>query len=177
MPVGALRRAPPGRPSGWVHVRSLATGETLRTNIYASDGSYDPVNLGRVRRLFRCRRTTAERNIDPRLVVLLSWLYDQFGRPLELVSGYRKQRRTTSHHFTGTAADVRIPGVSIERVRDFLATLDAGGLGIGLYPRSRFVHVDVRPPPSYRWIDWSGRSRSDRDRPPPRRRRSPSPQS
>ncbi len=28
-------------------------------------------------------------------------------------------------------------------------------MGIGIYPRSQFVHIDVRPPPSYRWIDYS----------------------
>ena len=33
---------------------------------------------------------------------------------------------------------------------------------IGIYPRAGFVHVDVRPPPSYRWTDFA---RSDPDNP------------
>ena len=28
-------------------------------------------------------------------------------------------------------------------------------MGIGIYPVTGFVHIDVRPPPSYRWIDYS----------------------
>ena len=35
-------------------------------------------------------------------------------------------------------------------------------MGVGWYPKVGFVHVDVRQPPSYRWIDYS---RSNPDAP------------
>ena len=54
--------------------------------------------------------------------------------------------------------DIRIPGVSIHDMYNFAETLDAGGMGIGIYPTSGFIHVDFRAPgePSYRWTDYSG---------------------
>ena len=35
-------------------------------------------------------------------------------------------------------------------------TTGTNGMGIGIYPRGGFVHIDVRSPPSYRWTDYSG---------------------
>jgi hypothetical protein len=54
--------------------------------------------------------------------------------------------------------DIRIPGVSINEMYTYAESLDAGGMGLGLYPTSQFIHVDFRAPgePSYRWTDWSG---------------------
>ena len=43
--------------------------------------------------------------------------------------------------------------MSPKKIEAFAETLDRGGMGIGIYPRSQFVHIDVRSPPSYRWID------------------------
>ena len=54
-----------------------------------------------------------------------------------------------------SASDVRIQGVSDRSLHDFVATLDTGHMGLGLYPRAGFIHVDVRAEPSYRWIDYS----------------------
>ncbi len=57
--------------------------------------------------------------------------------------------------------DIRIPGVSISEMYKFAESLDAGGMGIGIYPTSQFIHVDFRAPgePSYRWTDYSGHGR------------------
>ena len=41
-------------------------------------------------------------------------------------------------------------------------------MGIGLYPRSQFVHIDVRSPPSYRWIDNSPPNSNAAEKRPPR---------
>ena len=54
------------------------------------------------------------------------------------------------------------------RFESFAETLDTGGMGIGLYPRGQFVHIDVRPLPSYRWIDYVAAE-------PERRREAPAP--
>src|SRR4029078_10815090 len=101
--------------------------------------------------VLRCRRTDAEKPIDIQLLTWLSLIYDHFGKkPLQIVSGYRNQRKQTSNHFLGRATDIRIEGVSPKQVRAFAETLDRGGMGIGFYPRSHVVPIEVRCPPTYR---------------------------
>lgn len=163
-----LRSEPPPRPSGHIEIHSLAWDEDLQVDIFNDDGSYDSDALKELDHALRCKRTDTEKPIDPRLYVLLSHVYDHFQKPLQLVSGFRNQRRETSFHFRGSASDIRIPGVAPKKVREFAATLDSGGMGIGLYPRAQFVHIDVRPPPSYRWIDNARPNPNSPDKRPPR---------
>ncbi len=158
---GELRSEPPPKPSGTVVLTAVNFKERVEVHLYQEDGSFDPEALDTLNHLFRCRRTGTEKAIDPRLFEMLSRIYDRFGRPLELVSGFRNQERVTSFHFHGSASDIRIPGVSERALHKFVTSLDAGGMGIGLYPRAGFVHVDVRPEASYRWTDYSPPGRSD----------------
>ncbi|MDZ4319271.1 MAG: DUF882 domain-containing protein [Phenylobacterium sp.] len=44
-------------------------------------------------------------------------------------------------HMDGLAMDIRMPGVDLARLRDAAWRLQAGG--VGYYPGSDFVHVDV----------------------------------
>jgi uncharacterized protein YcbK (DUF882 family) len=169
VPDDQLRQEPLPRPSGDLHVVAINTGDEAVVNLFNDDGSYDLESLARLNHVLRCRRTDAEKDIDPRLLTLLSHVYDHFGRkPLEIVSGYRNQRKKTSNHYKGTASDIRIEGVTPKQIRAFAETLDTGGMGIGLYPRSQFVHIDVRPPPSYRWIDYSPPNPDAPEKRPPR---------
>ena len=169
VPDERLRTTPPPRPSGNLHVYVLATHEALKVNIYNEDGSYNIEALQGVSHLLRCKRTGAEKEIEPRLLTILSTIYDHYGeKRLEIVSGYRNQRRTTSYHFRGSASDIRIEGVKPPKLRDYADSLDAGGMGVGLYPRAGFVHVDVRPLPSYRWIDFAKSDPDNPDKRPPR---------
>jgi uncharacterized protein YcbK (DUF882 family) len=168
VPDELLRPEPPPRPSGNLHLFVLATREQLKVNIYNDDGSYNVEALRAVSHVLRCKRTDAEKDMEPRLLTVLSTIYDHFQKPLQIVSAYRNQRRTTSYHFHGSASDIRIPGVKPPKVRAFVETLDAGGMGIGLYPRAEFVHVDIRPPPSYRWIDYARSNPDNPDKAPPK---------
>jgi len=169
VPEKELLVEPPARPSGNIHIYSINYKEEAEVNIYNEDGSYDVKALAEVNHIFKCRRSGLEHDIDTRLMTILSHVYDHFGgKRIELLSGYRFQRRTTSNHFHGTAADIRIPGVDPLKIRAFVSTLDAGGMGVGWYPKVGFVHVDVREPPSYRWIDYSKSNPDARDRQLPR---------
>ncbi len=161
------------KPSGrvWVYTENLH--EEVKVNIYDDNGDFDDEALAALDHEFRCRRTREERAFDPRLYETLSRLQDHFkGKRIHLVSGFRFQRNEGSRHYHAAAADIRIPGVSIQDIRAFVSTLDHGGMGIGLYPNSNFVHVDFRAPgqPSYRWIDRSrggggkGKGRSKRSK-------------
>jgi uncharacterized protein YcbK (DUF882 family) len=164
-----LRASPLPRPSGNIRVYALNYKEELQTNIYNPDGSYSVEAAKQIAHVFRCRRTGEEHEIDPRLLTILSHVNDRFGgRPLQLLSGYRFQRRTTSNHFHGTAADIRIAGVRPRELQAFVHSLDTGGMGVGFYPRVGFIHVDMRPAPSFRWIDYSRSNPDSRDKQPPR---------
>jgi uncharacterized protein YcbK (DUF882 family) len=164
-----LLSAPPAAPSGNLHIISLNYKDEANVNIYNDDGSFNLQSLAELNHIFKCRRSGLEHEIDTRLLTILSHVYDHFGgKRLELLSGYRFQRRTTSNHFHGTAADIRIAGIDPRKIRSYVETLDAGGMGVGWYPKVGFVHVDVRLPPSYRWIDYSRSNPDARDRMLPR---------
>ena len=158
VPESALRKEPLPVPSGRVVVRSPALKEEADVNIYNEDGTFNQEALAKLDRLMRCRRTGEERAADPRLYVILSMLHDQFGKQIELNSGFRYQRNEGSRHFHASAMDVQIPGVHWREIYKFAESLDTGGMGIGQYPRSGFVHIDFRAPgePSYRWTDTKG---------------------
>jgi uncharacterized protein YcbK (DUF882 family) len=152
-----LRVGAPERPSGKIHIYSVNHRDEVKVNIYREDGSYDEEAINQLNHFVRARSAGTTRAIEPRLYELLSHIYDQFGeKVLEFVSGFRDQPRATSYHYLGSAMDMRVRGVSIRELRDFVKTLDTGGMGLGLYPRVGFIHVDVRPEPSYYWVDRSG---------------------
>jgi uncharacterized protein YcbK (DUF882 family) len=164
-----LRSSPLERPSGDLRIYSINYDEELKTNIFNPDGSYSIDAARQIAHVFRCKRTGEEHEIDPRLVTILSHISEHFpGKRIELLSGYRFQRKTTSNHFKGMAADIRVEGVRPKDLRAFVSTLDAGGMGLGFYPRVGFVHVDVRPAPSFRWIDNSRSNPDSWDKRPPR---------
>jgi uncharacterized protein YcbK (DUF882 family) len=170
VPEERLRTKPLPRPSGNLHLITLFTKESVKVNIYNEDGSYNIEALQAVNYMLRCKRTGAEREIDPRLLTVLSTIYDHYGgKPLEIISGFRNQRRMTSFHYRASASDIRIEGVKPQKLRDYVDTLDGGGMGVGLYPRGMFVHVDIRPLPSYRWIDYArGDGPESSDKKPPK---------
>jgi uncharacterized protein YcbK (DUF882 family) len=154
----SLRTEPLAPPSGQITLRSQNLQQEVTVNIYAPDGSFDEGALAQLDDVFRCRRSQEVRAVDPRLYEQLSRIYDHFGQqPIELVSGFRYKERSSSRHWHASAMDIRIKGVSIRELYDFAESLDMGGMGIGIYPNSGFVHVDYRAPgdPSYRWVDRS----------------------
>ena len=57
--------------------------------------------------------------------------------------------------------DMVVPGVPDEEVARFVREM--GFVGVGVYPTSQFVHVDVRPR-SYFWVDFSGPRMKNRER-------------
>ena len=113
----------------------------------------------RFQRFMRCHHTNTQHRIDPRLPHLIYQTGRHFaGHRLEVISGYRNPkvaRNPRSPHKQGLACDFRVAGVSNATLRDFLRrTFDH--VGVGFYPNSFFVHLDVRKGPSAFWIDYSG---------------------
>lgn len=101
--------------------------------------------------------------MDPRLIRLLAQVSDRFGgRPIRIVSGYRTQSYyDDSRHKVSRAVDFSIPGVPNSVVRDYLRTLR--NVGVGYYPNSSFVHLDVRDGAAY-WVDYAGPGEPPRDK-------------
>jgi len=92
--------------------------------------------------------------IHPRLIELLAEVSDTFGgRTIRVVSGVRLGKTPDgSRHRHGRAVDFVVEGVPNEALRDFVKTFDQ--VGVGYYPNSHFVHLDVRDQWTY-WIDLS----------------------
>ena len=104
-----------------------------------------------------------EHPIDPRLLDMIYRLQAHFHAPeIRIISGYRAPRGgATSNHGKGRAMDLVVPGATDEDVAKFAR--DEGYAGVGVYPVSGFVHVDVRER-SYFWVDTSGPGKRSRIR-------------
>ena len=134
-------------------VVAINTGETV--DVEHREGEPTDESLAALTHLFRCLRTQSEHEVSPRLVELLARIAKEAARPLELVSGYRAPLYASDHsfHVRGEAADIRIPGMTTLELKALVLALDAPG--VGFYPTSKMIHVDVRDK-RYRWTDWSG---------------------
>ena len=152
-------RSPAG-PIGHFTVELVNTGETVDVGVNLATGELEADTYRRLRHFMRCQRTGAESPIDPRLLDLLYRISQRTHQKIQIVSGFRApmfSMATLSYHTRGMAADIRIPGMTPLMVRDLAESMGVGGLGY--YPVSGFVHVDVRDDHA-RWIDY-GENRQD----------------
>lgn len=102
------------------------------------------------KREFSCR-CCGHLVISGRLVVALEQLRQLAGRPVKIHDGYRCSGHneqvggvTDSEHTRGTAADIEIPGLSLQQMYEFaLDVPEFAAGGIGVYDNN-FLHVDVR---------------------------------
>lgn len=133
---------------------NLHTGEEL-TATYWAEGHHLPIPCRRIDRLLRDHRTGEVAPISTRLLDLLYALSVRLPNdaPFKVISGYRSPRTNTrlaragrgvarnSLHTRGMAIDIRVPGCSLKRLHATAVALKLGG--VGFYPKSGFVHVDV----------------------------------
>jgi uncharacterized protein YcbK (DUF882 family) len=141
-----------GRPM--LALATVNRGESLSIAATSEAGGFSAVDLDRVAHLLRAAGGD-EHPVDPRTLSLVYRIQLHFGVPeLRVVSGYRVPKPGShSNHGKGRAMDLIVPGVADEEVARFAR--DLGFVGVGVYPTSQFVHVDVRPR-SYFWVDYSG---------------------
>jgi len=141
---------------GMVTLERPASQETLRVRLFDAAGKPVPKARTRLARFLRDRESDAQKRPHTRLMRVLAYLAEHFnGRTIVVVSAYRSEKDGTngpSRHATGEAIDIRVEGVPNESLRDYCLTLRR--VGVGYYPRSSFVHVDVRDREVY-WVDWS----------------------
>jgi uncharacterized protein YcbK (DUF882 family) len=124
--------------------------------VYRRGDEYLPDALAKLDNFLRDHRTGEVRHFDPHLYDILSDLTTSVGHPggeLDIVCGYRTsstneslRAHTTgvaknSLHIQAEAIDLRMPGIDTLKLRR--AALALGRGGVGYYPHSDFIHVDV----------------------------------
>jgi uncharacterized protein YcbK (DUF882 family) len=136
---------------------SVNLGERIRVFPILADGTVDPVVVDEVSRIMRDKDTDAVHAVSPRLIKLVYKLAIKFNvRQITIISGYRqpKEEEGGGHHADGTAIDLAFSGVRLPVLAQ--AARKLGHVGVGFYPTSGFVHLDVRESRSYFWVDRSG---------------------
>lgn len=142
-------------------LRRAHGGATFTLTSRTATGSFDSANLELARQAFAWRDDDfhSEYPVSTRLLDLVYQTMRHFGAAqVELVSGFR-DGRATSRHSHGRAIDFTIPGVSMSALAQYVRTL--GFVGVGVYPRSGFVHLDVRAESCF-WVDYSRSGRRGR---------------
>jgi uncharacterized protein YcbK (DUF882 family) len=142
-----------------LRMHHLHTGEDIDV-VYRVGNTYIPEALDQLNHFLRDHRTEDVSSYDPKEFDVLHALMASLGRPngvIDIVCGYRtpwsnnflrtRSAKTGvaehSQHMLAKAIDIRVPGVSTVALRNAALALHAGG--VGFYPVSQFVHVDVGP--------------------------------
>ena len=140
-----------------VKFHNLHTDEKLDA-VYWEDGHYVPDALHAVNHVLRDFRTGDTHMMDPGLLDLLVAVQakTETRSPFYVISGYRSPQTNSmlraeggeatgvakkSMHLEGKAIDLRLADVQLSHLHN--AALSLGGGGVGYYPTSDFVHMDV----------------------------------
>lgn len=152
------RQAGPSYPSGWsadvIHdagaeynaVDPLAAAPLIR--------AFPDAQLSKNFHLseFRPGKHTYEYiRISPALVRALEDIRGACGRPVTVTSGYRPPDYnreiggvSNSTHVDGLAADIYCDGLTTNQLYDICEQVIGKRGGVGYYPKSGFIHVDLR---------------------------------
>jgi uncharacterized protein YcbK (DUF882 family) len=131
------------------------TGESAAVE-YCQQGCLVPSSLEKIDHILRDTRTDETMAIDVDLLDLLHRLARTIpsAEPFHVISGYRSASTNAylrehggggvaanSLHLVGKAIDIRVPGVGLRAL--YRTAISLRGGGVGIYPSSDFVHVDV----------------------------------
>lgn len=155
------RPKPPPPPAAQLYAVNTHESFTLRPDPH---GRFGKAQLRGWNRFLRCHHTGRVHFMSTRLAQLIYQVDQHFDfKRILVVAGYRAPRiarekgNPKSPHKKGVACDFRIEGVANTELRDFERTLPR--VGVGYYPNSDFVHLDVDPSRVKHnafWIDYSG---------------------
>ncbi len=151
-----LATGAPDAPVRKIALHNLHTEERLET-VYFEDGRYIPEAMYDLKRVLRDFRNGEQHEIDASLIDLLDTLRARTGthEPFQVISGYRSPSTNAmlheesehsgvavhSLHMQGEAIDIRLADMALDHLRNAAFGLQRGG--VGYYPASNFVHVDV----------------------------------
>ncbi len=165
--AGVIASAEAPTPTGHpyrLRLHHLHTDESIDI-VYRVGNTYLPEAMDKLNHFLRDHRTQDVGSYDPKEFDVLHNVMTKLGRSngiIDIVCGYRtpwsnnflRTRGGTaspastgvaknSQHTQSKAIDIRVEGVSTTKLRDAALSLAAGG--VGYYPVSQFVHVDVGP--------------------------------
>lgn len=137
-----------------VSLHNLHTGDAF-DEVYWEKGAYVPDALAAAQYALRDWRNGQEHFMDPKLFDVLHGISLKLETPsaFQIISGYRSPQTNAmlharsegvashSQHMLGKASDIRVNGVELANLHKAALSLSAGG--VGYYPVSDFVHVDV----------------------------------
>jgi len=139
-----------------LHLHNLHTLEDIDI-VYRIGDNYQPDAVALLNFFLRDHNTNDVKAYDPREFDLLHDILIRLRRPdalIDVVCGYRTQETNEilrassrggvaehSQHILGHAIDIRIPGSTTVKIRNAALSLNEGG--VGYYPTTHFVHVDV----------------------------------
>lgn len=158
-PLAPVRRV--AAAPRWLKLHNVHTEEKLEA-VYFENGDYVPDAVQALDKVLRDYRTGDVHPMNPRLFDTLADLAGKTETKahFQVISGYRSPKTNAmlqersgevakrSLHMDGKAIDIYLEDVALDRVR--AAALDLGRGGVGYYPTSNFVHVDVGP--VRRWV-------------------------
>ncbi len=140
----------------WVKLRNIHTDEKLEA-VYWENGEYVPDAVKALNHVLRDYRNDESHPIDPGLYDILGKIAQKTGTKahFQVISGYRSPATNRmlaersgevakrSLHMDGKAMDIFLEDIALEDIRAEALGLQLGG--VGYYPKSKFVHVDVGP--------------------------------
>jgi uncharacterized protein YcbK (DUF882 family) len=149
---------PLAAPDTQAHSLTLYNTHTAEriTIVYRRGDKFVPEALAKLDFFLRDHQTNEVRHFEPRLYDILSDLTASVGHPggqIDIVCGYRTPKTNeslrahtsgvakNSLHIQAEAIDLRMPGVDTLKLRKAALALARGG--VGYYPHSDFIHVDV----------------------------------
>jgi len=152
--IRATEDAIPNGDTRTLTILHTHTGESASVT-FRRNGRYDGEALNQLNWILRDWRTDRTTKMDPRLFDIVWEVYREVGarEPINVLSAYRapetnamlrrRSRGVSEHsqHMVGKAMDFRLPDVDMGRVRAIAMRLQHGG--VGYYPSSGFVHLDV----------------------------------
>jgi uncharacterized protein YcbK (DUF882 family) len=158
-PVAPARSA--SHAPRWLKLHNIHTQEKLEA-VYFDKGEYVPDAVQALDKVLRDYRTGDVYSMHPELFDSLAALAakTETKSHFQIISGYRSPKTNAmlhqrsgevakrSLHMDGKAIDLYLEDVALDRVR--AAALDLKRGGVGYYPVSNFVHVDVGP--VRRWV-------------------------
>lgn len=141
-----------------IGIYNIHQREFVSIRVYEETGHLRPKALEEFNRITRCLHTGVQLPMDYRLLTELyqAWLY--FGMPsVTLFSGCRQVPYASkgSRHNFGLAVDFNFDGVPRRDVISYFLNRREQvhhGLGVGYYPKSFHVHIDVREKHAF-WVD------------------------
>jgi uncharacterized protein YcbK (DUF882 family) len=142
-----------------VKFHNLHTDEKLDA-VFWENGEYVSDALHAVNHVLRDFRTNTTHEMNPGLLDLLTAVSakTESSSPFYVISGYRSPQTNAmlrneggegtgvarkSLHMEGEAIDIRLGDVALNHLHNAALSLRAGG--VGYYPTSNFVHMDVGP--------------------------------